>query len=107
MHYTTRQNLVIRRDDIGTIKATDRSTAYWTGEASRIFRQRPDVQAVEVVFTGRSTDSAVLRRGNTQAPRGWYVIIAATPGRYGRSRRDYAPALNEAPTAPLEEVANA
>jgi len=102
-----RDNLIIRRGDLATIKASDRSTAYWTSEARRIFGQRPDVQAVEVVFTGRSTDSAVLRRGDTSAPRGWYVIIAATSGYHGRSRRDYAPALIEAPTTPLEEVPHA
>lgn len=70
--------------------ATDRSITYWRCQAREIFARLPQVEVVEIITTGRKTDSALL--GSDKMPaRDQYVIIASTGGKYGKSRRDYPP----------------
>lgn len=70
--------------------ATDRSITYWRCQAREIFARLPHVEEVEVVTTGRKTDSELLGADKMPA-RNQYVIIASTGGKWGKSRRDYAP----------------
>ena len=56
-----------------------------------MFDRYPTVEVVEIVRTGRKTDSAILKRGSDDVPRECVVILASTGGSWGKSRRDFLP----------------
>lgn len=80
--------LFIRRAD--NFSPADGSERYWFSEARGIFDRFPEVESVEIVRSGRKTDSTIPR-GVRHAPPGRYVIVASTGGKWGKSRRDFAP----------------
>jgi len=67
------------------------SENYWRKQARTVFSNHSAIQTVEIVFTGRKTDSRFLKRGEQTAPPGVCVIIASTGGSWGRSRREFLP----------------
>ncbi len=69
------------------------STNYWRAQARKVFAQFPQVEVVEIVRTGRKTDSAILKRGSDKVPAECAVIVASTGGAWGKSRRDYLPSV--------------
>jgi hypothetical protein len=69
------------------------STNYWRAQARQIFEKFPTVEVVEIVRTGRKTDSAILKRGSDSVPCYCAVILASTGGAWGRSRRNFMPAV--------------
>ena len=71
--------------------ATDKSLTYWRCQARDIFTRYPGVTLIEVVRSGRKTDSSLLARGEDYPARDQYVIVASTAGKWGKSRRDFAP----------------
>lgn len=95
--HLTSQNgsMIYRRETINTLPATtDHSLRYWRAYVRDIFAKSPDVHLVEVVRTGRKTDSQIMRRGFGNAPEGCWVVIASTGGKWGKSRSDYPPFRN-------------
>lgn len=64
------------------------SENYWRKQARTVFESHSAIQAVEIVFTGRKTDSRFLRRGEQTAPPGVCVILASA---LGRNRREFLP----------------
>jgi hypothetical protein len=89
-------NTIYRRSESNWIGSHDNprkvSVNYWRYQAWRIFQANPRVEVVEIVKTGRKTDSEILRRGSDSVPTECAVIIASTGGKWGRSRRDFLPA---------------
>lgn len=80
------------RDRIEGLPPTDdHSRRYWRAQARRVFAARPDIHTIEVVLSGRKTDSQYVGRGIQYAPAGICVIVASTGGRWGKSRRQYLP----------------
>ena len=67
------------------------SENYWRKQARTVFASHSAIETVEIVFTGRKTDSRFLKRGERTAPPGVCVIIASTGGSWGRTRRDFLP----------------
>jgi len=68
------------------------SENYWRKQARTMFSDHSAIETVEIVFTGRKTDSRFLKRGEQIAPPGVCVILASTPGgSWGRSRREFLP----------------
>jgi len=53
--------------------------------------RRADIHTVEVVFSGRKTDSQFLAHDAKETAPGIAVIIAATGGYLGQSLRNYLP----------------
>jgi len=89
-------NSIYRRAESNWIGAAGKgksSENYWRHHAREIFRKYPTVETVEIVHSGRKTDSGLLRRGCERAPAGFFVTIASTGGAWGKSRRDYPPAV--------------
>ena len=78
---------------IGNADAKEVSVNYWRKQARDIFARYPSVEVIEIVRTGRKTDSAILRRGSDTVPRECAVILASTGGSWGRSRRDFLPTV--------------
>lgn len=70
---------------------TDHRSRYWRGQAQRLFSERPDIHTVEVVHTGRKTDSTLLPKGSRLPDKGVAVIVGATGGRWGKSRKNFLP----------------
>ena len=71
---------------------TDRSLSYWRSCARKIFALYPRVETIEVVRSGRKSDSALAARGAKHVAAEEYVIIASTGGgKYGKSRIDITP----------------
>jgi hypothetical protein len=68
------------------------STNYWRRQVREAFARYPAIEVVEVVKSGRKTDSQILQRGSSTAPGHAYVIVASTGGSWGKSRRDFHPA---------------
>lgn len=87
-------NVVYRRTESNWISAhpTDRSLTYWRSQAREIFSRFPSVSEIEVVRDGYKTHSDFIARGARRVSPDQYVIVASTGGKWGRSRRDYAPA---------------
>jgi hypothetical protein len=89
-------NLLYRRSESNWIGSTGdsrhASTNYWRAQARQIFGKFPKVEVIEIVGTGRKTDSQILKRGSDTVPSECAVIIASTGGAWGKSRRDYLPA---------------
>lgn len=71
--------------------ATDKSLTYWRCQARDIFARYPQITLIEVVRSGRKTDSSLIARGEDCPAPDQYVIIASTGGKWGKSRRDFAP----------------
>lgn len=71
----------------------DVSTNYWRAQARKVFSEFPQVEVVEIVRTGRKTDSRILKRGSDSVPCYCAVIIASTGGAWGKSRRNFMPAV--------------
>jgi len=69
------------------------STNYWRAQARRVFAQYPRVDVIEIVHSGRKTDSAILKRGSDSVPCYCAVIVASTGGAWGKSRRNFMPAV--------------
>lgn len=91
----TKMNTAIyRRENSNWLSshATDKSLTYWRCQARDIFARYPHVNLIEVVRSGRKSDSDLIGRGQDTPARDQYVIIASTGGKYGKSRRDYSPA---------------
>jgi len=90
---SSQSTLHYRRSESDWIAANhdDRSLTYWRSQARDIFFGYPTVDLVEIIRSGRKTDSELLRRGDGYAAPGQYVIIASTGGRWGRCRQDYRP----------------
>lgn len=92
----TMSNTIYRRTESNWVGSTGDplrvSDDYWRRQARKIFSEHTTVEAVEIVKTGRKTDSDLLKRGDNRAPAGFFVIVASTGGSYGKSRRDYPPA---------------
>ena len=86
-------NAVYRRSESQwlTSHPSDKSLTYWRSQVRAIFGRLPQVDEIEIVKTGRKTDSALLGRGETLPAANQYVIIASTGGKWGKSRRDFAP----------------
>jgi len=82
-------NLIFNRGELP--KEKDKSKQYWRKFALGIFARHSYIQSVECVRSGRKLDSKHLTRGAKYAPKGIWVAIASTGGRYGKSRRDYLP----------------
>lgn len=78
---------------IGNADARKVSVNYWRKQARYYFEKYPTVEVVEIVHTGRKTDSAILKRGSDRVPRECVVILASTGGSWGRCRCDYEPAV--------------
>jgi hypothetical protein len=70
----------------------DVSVNYWRKQAREAFARHPRIEIVEVVKSGRKTDSKILQCGSATAPSHAYVIVASTGGSWGKSRRDFHPA---------------
>lgn len=86
-------NLTFARTTISELPNTpDKSEQYWRAQARDIFSRFAPVQFVEIVRSGNKLDSASLVRGQKHAPPSTYIVIASTGGRWGKSRRDFAPA---------------
>ena len=87
---------IYRRTESNWVGSTgdskDAGINYWRKQAREAFARHPGIEIVEVVKSGRKTDSQVLARGQDVAPSHAYVIVASTGGSWGKSRRDYAPA---------------
>jgi len=76
------------------------SENYWRKQARTVFNSHSAIEPVEIVFTGRKTDSRFLKRGQQTAPPGVCVILASTGGgSWGRSRRDFLPLVLSEPPA--------
>jgi len=72
--------------------ATDRSLTYWRSQARDIFARFPAVDLIEVIRNGKKIESSLLARGQDRPARDQYVIVASTGGgKWGKSRKDYAP----------------
>lgn len=88
-------NIIYRRSESNWIGSTgnpkDAGINYWRKQAREVFARHTGIEIVEIVKTGRKTDSQVLLRGHRAAPSHAYVIVASTGGSWGRSRRDYPP----------------
>ena len=87
-------NRVFRRSEsdwIGDNLAKVVGENYWRANAREVFEAYPDVEIIEIVHAGRRQDSTLLVRGKSSAPAGTCVIIAATRGKWGRSRMDFHP----------------
>lgn len=85
-------NVIYRRSEsnwIGQSETGNKSANYWRLQARRLFESEPEIEAVEVVKTGRKTDSLILKRGQEIPPSGFAVIIASTGGKWGKSRRNF------------------
>jgi hypothetical protein len=67
------------------------SENYWRKQARTVFASHSAIETVEIVFTGRKTDSKFIKRGKQTAPEGVCVILASTGGSWGRSRREFLP----------------
>jgi len=67
------------------------SENYWRKQARTVFAAHSAIETVEIVFSGRKTDSRFMKRGEQTAPPGVCVIIASTGGSWGRSRREFLP----------------
>lgn len=81
-----------RRGDVRLdAPTTNHSDRYWRAQARRIFAVWAEVQQIEIVHSGRRTDSRFYTRGMTHAPRAIYIIIASTGGAWGKSRVDFRP----------------
>lgn len=90
------KNTYYRRNEsnwIGNADAKEVSVNYWRKQARAIFGRYPSVEVIEIVRTGRKTDSTILRRGVDIVPRECAVILASTGGSWGKSRRDYLPTV--------------
>ena len=88
------KNTYYRREEsnwIGKADGTKVGANYWRAQARRVFGLYPEIEAVEIVRTGRKTDSLLLSRGQRHAPASYCVIVASTGGKWGRSRRDFFP----------------
>lgn len=89
-------NTLYRRSESNWIGSTgesrDVSTNYWRAQARQIFNKFPRVEVIEIVRTGRKTNSGILKRGSDKVPAECAVIIASTGGAWGKSRRNYLPA---------------
>lgn len=70
-------------------KTTNHSLIYWRAAARKILKTNPEKTVVEIVKSGRKTDSKALARGERYPPRHVYVVIASTGGKWGKSRRDF------------------
>lgn len=73
--------------------AENQSLRYWRTQAAQIFKGHPKIVVVEVVVSGRKTDSQFIGRGDTHPPSGHYVIVSSTGGKWGKSRREFPPAF--------------
>lgn len=83
---------IYRRESIAALpKASNQSCVYSRSQARQIFATRPEIDLVEYCPAGRKTDSQLIGRGVDYAPAGCYVIIASTGGKFGKSRRNFAP----------------
>ena len=95
----TTMNTYYRRSESNWIGSTDDpsevSINYWRKQAKAIFDRYPTVEVVEVIRTGRKTDSGILKRGSNNVPCECAVILASTGGAWGRSRRDFLPVTGE------------
>ena len=90
----TTMNTYFRRSEsnwLGDADAKEVSVNYWRKQARYYFQKFPSVEVVEIVRTGRKTDSKILKRGSNSVPRECAVILASTGGSWGRSRRDFLP----------------
>ena len=85
--------IIYRRENTNWLSshAKDKSLTYWRCAARDIFSRYPSVTLIEVVRSGRKTDSSLLARGEDYPARDQYVIVASTGGKWGKSRRDFAP----------------
>ena len=89
-----KSNTYYRRSEsnwLGNAELNEVGVNYWRKQARYYFNKYPSVEVIEIVRTGRKTDSAILRRGSDTVPRECVVILASTGGSWGRSRRDYLP----------------
>jgi hypothetical protein len=87
-------NTIYKRSTIETLAKTEnKSLQYWRAEAKKVFTRHADVQQVEIVQTGRKTDSTLLVKSGRRLnrPDGVAVIIASTGGKWGRSRVNLVP----------------
>ena len=88
-------NTLYRRSESDWIGSTgdrrDAGTNYWRAQARKVFPQFPQVEVVEIVHSGRKTDSAILKRGSDSVPCYCAVIVASTGGAWGKSRRNFMP----------------
>lgn len=85
-------NIIYRRTESNWISGhgcANHSLRYWRAQARDIFTRFPTVTEIEVVRSGRKTDSDFIARGVRHAAPGQYVIVASTGGKWGRSRSDY------------------
>lgn len=90
------KNTYYRRNEsnwLGNADAKEVSVNYWRKQARYYFAKFPSVEVIEIVRTGRKTDSAILKRGSDNVPRECAVILASTGGSWGRSRRDFLPTV--------------
>lgn len=71
--------------------AESQSEVYSRSQARKAFERFPSVNWVEYVPTGCKLDSTFMHKGEYYAPDEVYVIISSTGGRWGKSRRDFAP----------------
>jgi hypothetical protein len=87
-------NTVYRRRNSNWLSshATSRQITYWRKQARDIFARYPQVDEIEIIITGRKSESQFISRGQYLPARNQYVVVASTGGKYGRSRRDYPPA---------------
>ena len=85
--------VIYRRDNSEWLSSheTDHSLTYWRSQARKIFARYPQVTLIEVVRSGRKTDSSLIARGEDYPARDQYVIVASTGGAWGKSRRDFEP----------------
>jgi hypothetical protein len=67
-----------------TGRGKDAGINYWRSQVRRVFKDYP----------GRKTDSSILSRYNEIPPCEFYVIVASTGGKWGKSRRDFPPVTN-------------
>lgn len=64
------------------------SENYWRKQARTVFHSHSAIETVEIVFSGRKSDSRFLKRGEQTAPPGVCVILASA---LGRNRREFLP----------------
>ena len=68
---------------------SDRSKLYWRSFARTVFAENLHINLIEVVKSGRKTDSEYLVRGQDTPAPGIVVILASTGGAHGKSRREF------------------
>lgn len=82
---------------------SESQSRYWMNQVRKVFELHPTVHTVEIIFTGRKLDSEFLERGKSHTPEGFATILASTPGRYGKGRRDFYPRSSKERMKPLPD----